>query len=67
MARNLRPDSPDTQGRTKHDWKKINEMIASDVLLYSLIINAVIIREASAGSKLEQLQRLTDRHYVERV
>jgi hypothetical protein len=27
MARNHRLDSPETKGRSKHDWKKISEMI----------------------------------------
>lgn len=35
MTRNWRLDNPETQDTTNQDWKKMNEMILNDILLYS--------------------------------
>jgi hypothetical protein len=50
MTRNWRMDDPETRGRTNKDnWKKINEMISNDVLLYS-VPSSVVIREAASST-----------------
>jgi hypothetical protein len=35
ITRKERQDSSQIQNRTKYNWKKINEMIPNDILLYS--------------------------------
>lgn len=62
-----RQDRPETQNRTKQEWKKISKIFL-EIFCYShrLVPYPDIIKELFSGSRQGQVQVPTARHYVEK-